>query len=120
MNVVGHYMTVCNTHGTLYEQCRCPAADKTVREVPCRPKLCQAKVGSFSDWLVAAVVEYGKLWDENYAAKSKPQRWGQFLFNKLEEARSDLGAQIAGKVGLDPFHDDDNVEAFFAYVGEHW
>lgn len=47
------------------------------------------------------------------------QRQGQWAFNMLDMWRPDLSTQIRGKL-IDPFHNDDRLPAFWAFVEENW
>lgn len=46
-------------------------------------------------------------------------RNGQRAFNVLHAMRPDLSEQIRA-TDLDPFHDDDRLEAFYAWVERNW
>lgn len=46
-------------------------------------------------------------------------RVGQVAFNSLYETRPEL-ANAVRATPLDPFHMDERLDEFFAYVEEHW
>jgi hypothetical protein len=46
-------------------------------------------------------------------------RLGQYFYNRLFFARSDLAEKIVS-TEVDPFHNDDNLIAFFNYLQENW
>lgn len=46
-------------------------------------------------------------------------RYGQTLFNVLYRVRPDLSERVRG-TDLDPFHSDQRVRAFLAWVAENW
>lgn len=47
-------------------------------------------------------------------------RPGQHAYNVLDIMHPDLAARVNGSSHLDPFYNDDNLPAFFAYVVENW
>lgn len=49
------------------------------------------------------------------------KRWrrGQAYFNVLDDVRPDLADQVRA-MALDPFHNDDKVPQFLAWVCLHW
>lgn len=54
------------------------------------------------------------------ASINSAERAGQTAFNKLAVIRPDLASQVRGRLNLDPFHNDDNLSAFYEFVGSHW
>lgn len=47
-------------------------------------------------------------------------RPGQQAFNMLHDVRPDLANTIRGDAMLDPFHMNENLPAFWAWLAEHW
>ena len=53
-------------------------------------------------------------------AEKYRQRPGQLAYNMLRKVRPDLADQVRGQQGIDPFHRDDNLPAFFQFVEDNW
>lgn len=54
----------------------------------------------------------------NYARQrmtTKGERWGQALYNALDEVRPELADEVCG-TGADPFYDEGNVDAFYTFL----
>lgn len=58
----------------------------------------------------------------NYAKSTKTQRRGQFLMNSLPQNMYDLVMSSNEKHGfsIDPFHNDDFIDNFLAFVEQNW
>lgn len=51
--------------------------------------------------------------------KPRAHRAGQWYFNLLDVARPDLADRVRG-TALDPFHRDDRLPAFLAWLADNW
>ena len=52
-------------------------------------------------------------------ANHEPLRFGQIVFNYLEDVRPDLANKIRA-TEMDPFHNDKNMAALNEYLLENW
>lgn len=88
--------------------------DGTPCERPC------TKVGTGIHVLIPPINDFYATADGIIALGSKPNwRVGQTWFNVLDQQRPDLADKIRG-TDLDPFHRDDRVGNFIAWVEENW
>jgi hypothetical protein len=65
---------------------------------------------TFGEWLGYTLINIGDRGN---------MRLGQYFYNRLFFARSDLAEKIVS-TEVDPFHNDDNLIAFFNYLQENW
>lgn len=59
----------------------------------------------------------------NWVSRSPfPTSWreGQNWFNRLFEVRPDLANKVRGEPGLDPFHHDELIRSFLAWLAKEW
>lgn len=55
----------------------------------------------------------------NYLLEHPEQRFGQAAFNVLHEIAPWVAETLAGDPDLDPFHRNDNMPTFMAYISQH-